>query len=228
MFGAFTYIAYTLTEVSGFAASTVPWLLILFGTGLFAATASAAGRPTGPCPAPCSSCWRALAVVHGGLRPDRDLAGGDGCRPGADGRLRVRHGARPADADHDVRRQAPTLASGANIAAFNVGQRLGAWLGGLTITAGLGYTSTLWAGAALSVGGLVVLAVAETLARSGRDIAARSSAPAAASTSATAVARTSATAAARATAAEVTADRAGAAKDSGSGRAEADGKLVRT
>src|SRR6476620_6286047 len=36
MFGAFTYIAYTLTEVSGFAASTVPWLLIVFGVGLFA------------------------------------------------------------------------------------------------------------------------------------------------------------------------------------------------
>ncbi len=65
--------------------------------------------------------------------------------------------------------QAPTLASGANIAAFNVGNAAGAWLGGLTITAGLGYTSTLWVGAALSVGGLVVLAVAETLARSGRD-----------------------------------------------------------
>ena len=36
MFGAFTYIAYTLTEVSGFASSSVPWLLILFGGGLFA------------------------------------------------------------------------------------------------------------------------------------------------------------------------------------------------
>ena len=35
MFGAFTYIAYTLTEVSGFASSTVPWLLVLFGVGLF-------------------------------------------------------------------------------------------------------------------------------------------------------------------------------------------------
>ena len=33
MFGAFTYIAFTLTEVSGFSASTVPWLLIVFGVG---------------------------------------------------------------------------------------------------------------------------------------------------------------------------------------------------
>jgi DHA1 family inner membrane transport protein len=35
MFGAFTYIAFTLTKVSGFATSAVPWLLILFGGGLF-------------------------------------------------------------------------------------------------------------------------------------------------------------------------------------------------
>lgn len=34
MFGAFTYIAYTLTEVSGFTFGTVPWLLVLFGVGL--------------------------------------------------------------------------------------------------------------------------------------------------------------------------------------------------
>lgn len=35
MFGAFTYIAYTLTEVSGFAEPSVPLLLVLFGLGLF-------------------------------------------------------------------------------------------------------------------------------------------------------------------------------------------------
>lgn len=38
---------------------------------------------------------------------------------------------------------APTLASGANIGAFNVGNALGSWLGGVTITAGLGYTSPI-------------------------------------------------------------------------------------
>ena len=35
MFGAFTYIAFTLTEVGGFASTSVPWLLVLFGGGLF-------------------------------------------------------------------------------------------------------------------------------------------------------------------------------------------------
>lgn len=34
MFGGFTYIAYTLTEVSGFDSGAVPWLLVLFGIGL--------------------------------------------------------------------------------------------------------------------------------------------------------------------------------------------------
>jgi MFS transporter, DHA1 family, inner membrane transport protein len=59
---------------------------------------------------------------------------------------------------------APTLASGANIAAFHVGNALGAWLGGLAITAGLGYTSPLWVGASLAFAALVVL-VAERAAR---------------------------------------------------------------
>ena len=61
--------------------------------------------------------------------------------------------------------QAPTLASGANIAAFNLGNALGAWIGGVTITAGLGYTSPIWAGAGLTLLGLGVLLVAERLAR---------------------------------------------------------------
>ena len=57
MFGAFTYIAYTLTEVSGFAASAVPWLLVLFGVGLFAGNLLG-GRLGGP-----------VAVAHPGHRP---------------------------------------------------------------------------------------------------------------------------------------------------------------
>jgi DHA1 family inner membrane transport protein len=55
---------------------------------------------------------------------------------------------------------APTLASGANIGAFNVGNALGAWLGGVTITAGLGYTSPIWAGAGTTLLGLGVMAFA--------------------------------------------------------------------
>ncbi|NNV08185.1 MFS transporter, partial [Geobacillus sp. MMMUD3] len=55
---------------------------------------------------------------------------------------------------------AQTLGSGANIAAFNVGNAFGAWVGGLTIAAGLGYASPLWAGALVTLAGLVVFLVA--------------------------------------------------------------------
>ena len=47
MFGACTYIAYTLTEVSGFDATAVPWLLVLFGAGLFLGNALG-GTPRRP------------------------------------------------------------------------------------------------------------------------------------------------------------------------------------
>jgi DHA1 family inner membrane transport protein len=49
------------------------------------------------------------------------------------------------------------MASGANIAAFNIGIALGAWLGGLAIGAGFGFVSPLWVGAGVTVAGLVVL-----------------------------------------------------------------------
>ncbi|MFJ8791120.1 hypothetical protein [Streptomyces sp. NPDC102462] len=52
------------------------------------------------------------------------------------------------------------LAASANVSASNVGNALGAWLGGLTIGAGLGYRSPLYAGAALTLAGLAVLTYA--------------------------------------------------------------------
>jgi DHA1 family inner membrane transport protein len=60
---------------------------------------------------------------------------------------------------------APTLASGANIGAFNVGNALGAWAGGLGISAGLGYTSPLWIGALITAPALVVMVGAAWAAR---------------------------------------------------------------
>lgn len=54
----------------------------------------------------------------------------------------------------------PTLASGANIAAFNLGNAFGAWVGGVTLAAGLGYTSPLWAGAGITLAGLAVFLLA--------------------------------------------------------------------
>jgi len=53
--------------------------------------------------------------------------------------------------------QAPGLASSVNVGAFNLGNALGAALGGVVIGQGLGYASVPLVGAALAAGGLVLV-----------------------------------------------------------------------
>lgn len=167
MFGAFTYIAYTLISVSGFAPGAVPWLLVLFGAGLVAGN-WIGGRLAD------RSIDGTIVVFAGGLVVALVVFGlgaqnqvvtvialilmggfGFGTVPGLQTRIM------------GYASTAPTLASSANIGAFNLGNAFGAWAGGLAITAGLGYTSPVWVGAAISLGGLVVMLVAAALARRG-------------------------------------------------------------
>ncbi|MFG1656099.1 MFS transporter [Micromonospora chersina] len=165
MFGAFTYIAYTLTEVSGFATGTVPWLLVLFGVGLFAGNLAGGRAADVSLPRTLVTVLAVLTLVLVGFALTAEspvLTVGSLLLMGAFGfatvpplQMRIMKYAR----------RAPTLASGANIAAFNVGNALGAWLGGLTIDAGLGFTAPIWAGAGLTLLGLAVLLVAERQAR---------------------------------------------------------------
>ena len=172
MFGAFTYIAFTLTEVTGFSASTVPWLLILFGVGLFIGNTvggKAADRNVDRTLLVALSVLVVVLVVFAltaGNQPmtiaSMVLLGGFGFATVPGLQMRVMKYATTA----------PTLASGANIGAFNVGNALGAWMGGVTITAGLGYTSPIWAGAGITLLGLAVMVFAAAAAKrrdAGRD-----------------------------------------------------------
>ncbi|MGV9810014.1 MFS transporter [Micromonospora chersina] len=165
MFGAFTYIAYTLTEVSGFATGTVPWLLVLFGVGLFAGNLAGGRAADVSLSRTLVTVLAVLTVVLVGFAltaASPALTVGSLLLMGAFGFATV-----PPLQMRIMRyaRRAPTLASGANIAAFNVGNALGAWLGGLTIDAGLGFTAPIWAGAGLTLLGLAVLLLAERQAR---------------------------------------------------------------
>jgi DHA1 family inner membrane transport protein len=56
----------------------------------------------------------------------------------------------------DVAADAQTLAAALNHSAFNVANALGAWVGGLTIAAGYGWTSTGWVGTLFALGGVGV------------------------------------------------------------------------
>lgn len=55
---------------------------------------------------------------------------------------------------------APGLASSLNIGAFNLGNALGAVIGGAVISAGIGLEAVSWAGAAVAVSGLLVVFLA--------------------------------------------------------------------
>lgn len=57
----------------------------------------------------------------------------------------------------DVAGEAQTLAASLNHSAFNIANAQGAWLGGLVISAGLGWTAPIWAGVVLGFGGLIIL-----------------------------------------------------------------------
>ncbi len=56
----------------------------------------------------------------------------------------------------DVAGDAQTLAAALNHSAFNIANALGAWLGGIAIDAGFGWSSTGWVGGLLAVAGLLV------------------------------------------------------------------------
>ena len=60
----------------------------------------------------------------------------------------------------DVAGDAQTLAAASHHAAFNAANALGPWLGGLAITAGFGWTSTGYVGAATALVGLGIYALA--------------------------------------------------------------------
>ena len=63
----------------------------------------------------------------------------------------------------DIAHEAPSLAAASNHAAFNLANALGPWLGGMAITAGLGWTSTGYIGAATALVGLGIYLVARRM-----------------------------------------------------------------
>ncbi|MYT05508.1 MULTISPECIES: MFS transporter [Streptomyces] len=159
MFGAFSYIAYTFTEVGGFSSADVAWLLMVYGVGLVVGN-MIGGR------AADHDRDRTLLLVLAGLTVTLAVFGllaesatasvvlvflmgvfGFAGVPGMITRV----------TDHA---QGAALAAGANVSASNIGNALGAWAGGLAITAGLGYTAPLYVGAGMVLTAVAVMAVA--------------------------------------------------------------------
>ncbi|GHF42940.1 MFS transporter [Streptomyces mashuensis] len=171
-----TYLTPMATEVTGYAPSSVTWLLVLFGLGMVGGNL-VGGRYADRALMPMLfTALGGLAVLLA-LLPlaahHKAAAAADILLIGAFGFATV-----PPLQKRvlDQTAGAPTLASAVNIGAFNLGNALAAWLGGLVISAGLGYTSPPWvgalmAGAALGLA-LVSAALERRAVRSGRVVAA--------------------------------------------------------
>lgn len=168
-FIAFTYLAPILQQVAGFAASTVSLVMLVYGVSV------AAGNIWGGKLADRLGPVRALQIVFALLAlvllvlaftaPSKPLVLMTVLAWGA-----VAFGNVPGLQVYVVRRaerdapQAVDVASGLNIAAFNVGIALGAWGGGL-IVAHLGLMATPWIGALVVVGALLLTTLAGWLDR---------------------------------------------------------------
>ncbi|WP_053096109.1 MFS transporter [Frateuria defendens] len=164
VFSVFSYITPTMTEVAGLPERWMPAVLAVFGAGMILGN--------------LGGSWladRALMPAIGGLllwsvlvslafvaaAPHRWLA-----LPGV---LLIGTGMALVPALQirlmDVAEDAQTLAAALNHSAFNVANALGAWLGGLAVSAGLGWAATGWVGALLAAGGLAIFAVSAGAAR---------------------------------------------------------------
>ncbi|MEV5551501.1 MFS transporter [Streptomyces sp. NPDC052309] len=169
VFAAITYITPMMTEVAGYTEGAVTWLLVLFGIGMFLGNllgGKFADRRLMPMLFTALAGLSAALLLFTATAHDKVLAAITLTVIGALGFATV-----PPLQKWvlDQASAAPTLASAANIGAFNLGNALAAWLGGIVIAAGLGYTSPNWVGALLSGTALLLALVAASLDRRTRN-----------------------------------------------------------
>ncbi len=166
VFALFSYLSPLLTDTAGLAESWVPTVLALFGVGALIGTfiggRIADARPFGTMFIGISASTAVLALLA--LTAHSPVAAvalslmlgvtAFTTAPALNARM------------FNVANAAPTLAGATTTAAFNIGNTLGPWLGGLAIGAHWGYPSVAWTGSALAAVAVAVTAVAFRLHRS--------------------------------------------------------------
>ncbi|MFI8194160.1 MFS transporter [Streptomyces sp. NPDC085946] len=165
VFAAITYITPMMTEVAGYTEAAVTWLLVLFGVGMFLGNLLGgrfADRALMPMLFTALAALTAALLLFTATAHNKALAAITLTLIGALGFATV-----PPLQKWvlDQASAAPTLASAANIGAFNLGNALAAWLGGVVIAAGLGYTAPNWVGTLLSGTALLLSFLAAFLDR---------------------------------------------------------------
>ncbi|WP_407939419.1 MFS transporter [Nocardia terrae] len=165
MFAVYTYITTTLTDVAGLQVGLVPLVLMLFGLGMIAGNIIGGVLADRGVDRAVFASMLSMVVILAGF-----VAAAHNPYTAAIGAFLVgASGASLAPALQtrlmDVAHDAQTLAAALNHAALNIANASGAWLGGLVIAAGLGYTAPAAVGAGLAVLGVALFAVTVLAAR---------------------------------------------------------------
>src|SRR5216684_4060890 len=157
LFTVFTYIQPILTRISGFSQSAVSPVLLVLGAGLAVGNVMGGWFADRGLARALIGTLAVLAIVLGALGPALGtkiptvllvgLLGVAAFATVAPLQLRVLEKAGSAGRN---------LASSLNIAAFNLGNALGAWAGGVTIDAGLGFAALPLVAAAITLLGLAL------------------------------------------------------------------------
>ena len=164
MFAVFSYVKPLLTQVTGLPVDAVPLVLALFGTGMVVGNLAGA-RLADKALMPTIGgllAWSVLVLAaipftapHTAAICVNVFLLGTICAIAPALQIRLM----------DTAGDAQTLAAALNHSAFNTANALGAWLGGVAIAGGLGWTSTGWVGVLLAFGGLAVFAASLWLRR---------------------------------------------------------------
>ena len=162
LFTVFTYIAYILRDVTGFSAASTSWVLLLFGLGITVG-GLAGGRLADWRLLPAlGGLFAALAVVLAAFSWTSHFQTATLVTIFIWGALSFATVPATQMRVIDQAHKAPNLASTLNQGAFNLGNALGAWVGGTMIGAGLPLTMLplVGAGVALLALGAVVVSMA--------------------------------------------------------------------
>ena len=159
-FAVYSYITPTLTDLSGYRESAVPIVLALFGLGMTLGNLVGGRLADWSIDRTIFLGLASVAVVlatftvtaHAVVPAALTVFVLGGCGSAMIPALQTRL--------MDVAGDAQALAAAANHSALNVANALGAWLGGVVIDAGHGYTSPAWVGVGLAGGGILALAAA--------------------------------------------------------------------
>lgn len=165
VFAVFTYIQPILTQITGFPIAAVSPILLVFGGGLVAGNflgGKLADRALSPA---LLGTLGALTLVMLAMTFVLDskvatvaftgLLGATAFATVAPLQLRLMEAAGGAG---------QTLASSLNIAAFNLGNALGAWLGGAVIDHGPGLAAVTWVGALMPATAILTALLSQRLA----------------------------------------------------------------